>query len=99
MFRVLATTSVVVVSFVSASSGAITASSVLDYVSAGEPTFNIPESVLGLPPRSGPFGDLTPFSPNFGSNNILRILPGGSITLRLSESVSDRKSTRLNSSH
>jgi hypothetical protein len=87
MFRVFAIASAVAVSFSSISWGAITASTVINYASAGEPTFNDPASVLGLPPRSGPFGDLTPFSPNFGADNILRLISGGSVTLRLSSVV------------
>lgn len=72
---------------VSSATAAITASSVVEYVSNGEPTFNNTAAVLGLPSRTGPFGDLTPFSPNFSTDDILRIPAGGSLTLRLSQPV------------
>lgn len=93
MFRVFAIASAVALS--SVSFAAITASTVVDYTSAGEPTFNDPAAALGLPPRSGPFGDLTPFSPNFGAENIVRILPGASITLRLSQVVTNTGDARV----
>lgn len=95
MSRVFALATAIAVSSVSVSTAGITASAVIDYVAAGESVFNQPTSSLGLPSRSGPFGDLTPFSPNFGSGNIVRILPGGSLTLRLSEVVANTGSARV----
>jgi hypothetical protein len=95
MSRVFAIASAVAFSSASVSFAAITASTVIDYTSAGEPTFNDPTSALGLPPRSGPFGDLTPFSPNFGAENIVRILPGASITLRFSDVVTNAGDARV----
>ena len=50
----------------------------------GETTFNNVNAALGVPPATTSFGATTPFNPNFGSDNIVRILPGGQITLRLS---------------
>ena len=53
----------------------------------GETTFNNTAAALGLPPRAGGVGALTPFNPNFGSDNIVRILPGGNLSVRLSAPV------------
>lgn len=73
----------------------VVASEVVAYSNPAEATFNDSTSVLGLPARFGPFGDLTPFLPNFGADNIIRLQPGGSITLKLSTPVPANASRTL----
>jgi hypothetical protein len=81
--------------FSPASFAQVVASEVVGYSNPSESTFNVASVALGLPPRSGPFGDLTPFNPNFGAANIVRIQPGGSITLKLSSAVPANASRTL----
>ena len=72
----------------SRASGAITASTVVDY-QPGSPTttFNNPAAALGTPVGDTTFGALTPFNPPFKNDQIVIVGSGGRLTLRLSAPV------------
>ncbi len=65
----------------------VVAVEVMQYASGGEATFNNPNSALGTPPSVVFGGAVNPFNPPFGEDHLLRLPPGASVTLRLSQPV------------